>query len=213
MITTNFWQISPEWKGETAFVVAGGPSVAAIDLNMLRGQKVIAVNSSFRAVPFADFLIFADGRWWEFNRRHLADWKGRIVCCSRSPRDKQLLMVKRKTLAGGFSDAADTLTVQFTSSTAAIDLAVKLGASKIVLLGLDGKNAADGKTHHHSSHPWRQVAGWEKKHRKDLAMLAGPLKLRGIEVLLGTPGSAYADLWPTVDLSSLIGVRAEVMAA
>jgi hypothetical protein len=209
-MTTNFWQIPPEWQGENAFIVAGGPSVKSIDLELLRGQRVIAVNSSFRAVPFADFLIFGDGRWWEFNKRHLTDWPGRIVCCSLSPREKHLLKVRRCP-PPGLSQKNDTLVLQFTTATSAIDLASKLGARRIILLGLDGKNGPDGITHHHAPHPWRQNPGWEKKHYKDLQTLIEPLKQRGIAVVHGTPGSAYG-FWPTIDLKSILPENTAVAA-
>jgi hypothetical protein len=198
-MANQYWDIPAEWTGETAFIVAGGPSFGSIDPEALRGQKIVVVNSSFKAVPFADFLIFADSRWYENYRQQLVDWKGRIVCCSASSRSPQLLRVARKTQPT--DDARDTLFVQFTTSTAAIELAAKLGAAKIVLLGLDGKNGPNGKTHHHRPHPWPLNQGWEEKHRRDLMRLVEPLKARGIEIVHGTPGSAY-EFWPTQELVS-----------
>jgi hypothetical protein len=85
-------------------------------------------------------------------------------------------------------------------------LAIKLGAKKLVLLGIDGKIAADGKTHHHKSHPWPMVADWQKRQRDDLQKMVQPLKQRGIEVVLGTP-SVYEDLWPRVSLETLLPFR------
>jgi hypothetical protein len=205
-VTAQYWDIPPEWTGETAFIVGGGPSVGSIDLELLRGQRVIAINTSYQAVPFADFLIFADARWYENYRSQLVDWKGRIICCSQSSRSPQLLRVARRDRPT--DDARDTLFVKSTTATAAIELAVKLGAAKIVLLGLDGKVGSDGKTHHHRSQPWRPLPGWEQKHRNDLIQLVEPLKARGIEICHGTPGSAY-EFWPTVALTDALGrVRA-----
>jgi hypothetical protein len=205
-VTAQYWDIPPEWTGETAFIVGGGPSVGSIDLELLRGQRVIAINTSYQAVPFADFLIFADARWYENYRSQLVDWKGRIICCSQSSRSPQLLRVARRDRPT--DDARDTLFVKSTTATAAIELAVKLGAAKIVLLGLDGKAGPDGKTHHHRSQPWRPLPGWEQKHRNDLIQLVEPLKARGIEICHGTPGSAY-EFWPTVALTDALGrVRA-----
>jgi hypothetical protein len=205
-VTAQYWDIPPEWTGETAFVVAGGPSVGSIDLELIRGQRVIAINSSYQAVPFADFIIFADTRWYEHYRSQLVDWKGRIISCSQTARSPQLLRVARRDRPS--DDARDTLFVKKTTTTAAIELAVKLGAAKIVLLGVDGKNGPDGKTHHHGRQPWQPVAGWEANHRNDLIQLVEPLKARGVEVCHGTPGSVY-DFWPTVALTDVVGrVRA-----
>jgi hypothetical protein len=199
---TVYWQIEPEWVGETAFIVGGGPSVRTIDLELLRGQNVIAINTSYEAVPFAQFLIFSDYRWWDHHQSKLDKFEGRIVCCSRTPGDARLLMVRRK-IPPGFDQPNDCLAVQFTTATGAMGLAVKLGAKRIVMMGIDGRNASDGKTHHHRGHPWIIVDGWEAKHRADLQKMVQPLKDLGIEILLATP-SAYEDLWPRIDLRKIV---------
>jgi hypothetical protein len=209
-MANQYWDIPQEWVGETAFIIAGGPSFGMIDAELLRGQHVIAINSSFKAVPFADFIIFADSRWFEHCRMDVEHFKGRIVSCSQSQRDARLLRVARRTRPT--DDSRDTLFVQFTTATAAIELAVKLGAAKIVLLGLDGKAAPDGKMHHHKAHPWKSLPGWENKHRMDLIQLVEPLKARGIEICHGTSGSAY-EFWPTVALTDLLGHACAAAAA
>jgi hypothetical protein len=199
---TTYWTIEPGWVGETAFIVGGGPSLRGVDLSVLKGQRVIAINSSYEAVPFADFLIFSDYRWWDHHQSRMGNFSGRIVCASRTPSDARLLMVKRK-IPPGLDQPNDCLPVQFTSTTGAMALAIKLGAKKLVLLGIDGRNDADGKTHHHKSHPWQIVPGWEQKHRTDLEKMVHPLKTLGIQVVLATP-SVYEDLWPRVELSNLL---------
>jgi hypothetical protein len=199
---TTYWTIEPRWVGETAFIVGGGPSLRGVDLSVLKGQRVIAINSSYEAVSFADFLIFADYRWWDHHQSRMGNFSGRIVCASRTPIDARLLMVRRK-IPPGLDQPNDCLPVQFTSTTGAMALAVKLGAKKLVLLGIDGRNDADGKTHHHKSHPWQIVPGWEQKHRDDLKKMVRPLKELRIEVVLATP-SAYEDLWPRAELSGLL---------
>jgi hypothetical protein len=200
---TTYWTIQPEseWKDATAFIIGGGPSLRDIDLSVLKGQRVIAINSSYQIVPFADFLIFSDFNWWDHHRTRLDGFKGQLVCASRSPIDSRLLMVRRK-IPPGLDQPNDCLPIQFTTATGAMGLAIKLGAKKLVLLGIDGRIAADGKSHHHKSHAWPLVEGWQGRHRGDLEKMVRPLKERGIEVVLASP-SAYEDLWPLVMLSSL----------
>ena len=202
---TVYWQIQPEWIGQTAFIVGGGPSLCGIDLSILKGQRVIAINSSYQSVPFADFLLFSDYNWWDLHQTRVDGFHGRLVCASRSPIDQRLLMVRRKN-PPGLDQPNDCLPIQYTTATGAMGLAVKLGAKKIVLLGIDGKVSADGKTHHHKSYPWPMVDGWQKRHRDDLQKMVQPLKQRGIEVILAMP-SVYEDLWPLVSLSSLLPFR------
>jgi hypothetical protein len=202
---TVYWTIEPEWLGQTAFIVGGGPSLRSIDLNVLRGQKIIAINTSYQVVPFADFLLFADFNWWDHYSKQLDGFAGRLVCASRTPMNPRLLMVRRK-VPPGLDQPNDCLPIQYTTATGAMGLAVKLGAKKLVLLGIDGKVAEDGKIHHHKSYPWPMIDGWQQRHRDDLQKMVAPLRHLGIEVVLATP-SAYEDLWPLMPLSNLLPFR------
>lgn len=202
---TAYWEIRPEWPRATVFIVGGGPSLSGADLDILKGQKVIAINTSFQKVPFADFMIFSDFQWWDYYRDKIDSFTGRIVCASRSPMDPRLLMVRRK-VPPGLDQPNDCLPIQFTTTTGAMGLAVKLGAKKLVLLGIDGRTMTDDKgnekTHHHK-HSFGTFDNWRARHRGDLQKMVEPLKERGIEVVLATP-SDYEDLWPRAELSSLL---------
>ena len=80
-----FYPVPREWPGETVFIVGGGPSVLGVDLEALRGRRVIAINSSVYAVPWADILYFGDWRWWHEpeNKAAVASFPGRVVTTSR----------------------------------------------------------------------------------------------------------------------------------
>ena len=82
---STFWPVPREWEGETVFIVGGGPSVLGVDLEVLRGRRVIVINSSVYAVPWADFLYFGDWRWWNEpeNQAAVASFAGRVVTVSR----------------------------------------------------------------------------------------------------------------------------------
>jgi hypothetical protein len=56
----------PDWHGETAVIVASGPSAAGVNLECAKGKaKFIAINDSWRLVPWADALYAHDHAWWE----------------------------------------------------------------------------------------------------------------------------------------------------
>jgi hypothetical protein len=192
------------WQGETIFLVGGGPSVAGQNIELLRGRKVIAVNSSFVTVPFADVLFFGDGRWWNLNRGAvLRDFKGEIVTvASESMGDKEAasrLCLLKKSLE--WSDDPQTAFVRRTSVTGAINFGYHRGARKFVLLGIDG-GPINGKTHHHDPHPWAQPVNWPVEQLKDFTAMADALKTRGVEIVNASPGSAVK-LWPIVDLDQI----------
>jgi len=42
------WQPDSSFQGQTVVIVGGGPSHAALDLNVLKGIRFIAVNSACR---------------------------------------------------------------------------------------------------------------------------------------------------------------------
>jgi hypothetical protein len=193
------FHITPEWKGQTAYIIGGGPSLLTQNLELLRGRNVIVINSSYQAWPDAQFIVFSDMRWWLDHKKALVDFKGRIVstarACSGLP---QLRRVIRKSTPG-LADERGTLMVNKTTLTAAINLAVHLGVNKIVLLGIDQKNGPDGRTHHHAPHQWKQSANCFRRQQADLPRIAEDLCKLNIECVNASPDSALT-IWPLVKL-------------
>jgi hypothetical protein len=192
------WRIPRVWPGETAWIVAGGPSVADLDTERLRGRKVIAINSSYQRVPFAPFVFFGDQRWWMQHRRNLAHWPGQIVTVAGVAHER-VLRVRRYDLAVGLSLEDDGVVMGRTSLHAAINLAVLFGASRLAILGADMQPDPTGRTHHHSPHPWPQRPGCWDDQMAGLARIVEPLAKRGVEVLNVSPVSRIP-WWPKVTL-------------
>jgi len=205
-----YWTVPQEWPGETAFIVAGGPSVLGQDLEALRGRRVIVINSSVFTVPWADILFFGDWRWWNEreNRAAVASFSGRVVTTSRTVPDKRVL-VCCKTKPPGLALERNSLMQRWTSLTAATNLAAHLvgPGGTIIWLGADGQKAEDGRTHHHKPHPWPHIRGCYDKHRADLATIVPSLKAMGIAAYNASPGTAWADLLPAIDLQEALGER------
>lgn len=213
------WSVPRLWDGEPAFIVGGGPSVLGQNLELLRGRRVIAINSSFASVPFADMLFFGDERWWTYANRAAAPIKaaafaGTIVttCSVKHPRVNRLRNSKppkparhRPLLPLTLSDDPSAVPVRRTSFTGAINVVVLAGAAPLVLLGADGQRGADGRCHHHDPHPPALVPtqGCWDQHRAELAQLDVGLKQRGIAVINASPGSAW-ELWPVMTLEEAI---------
>lgn len=204
---SSYFVPTREWEGQTCFILCGGPSASLHDLQKLRGHKLIVINSSFYAAPWADFLVFSDTRWWDANVKKIAKFQGRIICASSLARHPRLLRMKRK-LPPGLSRDPSYLTIKYTTLVTAQNFAVHIGVKKIVLIGADGKNGgADGKqTHHHTDHPhlWKQMPGSFEKQRRDLGPAAKDLIKLGVECVNASPGSALSDLWPIVNFEDMI---------
>lgn len=198
----KLWSVPEEWPGETVFIICGGPSALTQDVERLKGRRVIVVNSSYELAPWADILFFGDTRWWTIHAPKVMKLPIRVVTCSNVRHRKVLFLARSRPPE--FSTDRSKVSMRRTSLTAAINLAAHMiGKGKIVLLGADGKKGEDGKTHHHSPHPWPPRPGCWEAQRKDLAMIAPKAAGRGIEIVNASPGSAW-DIWPIVELTDVL---------
>lgn len=194
------WTVPEIWTGQTAFIVAGGPSVADQPTERLRGRAVVVVNSSYERVPFAPFLFFGDNRWWVLHKPRLAMWSGTIVTCAggASGRVERLY---RYDAAQGLSTNPNGVVMGRTSLQGAMNLATLLGARRLVLLGADMGAAPTGATHHHEPHPWPQRPGCWDEQMKLLEPMVPRLVDQGVEVLNASPVSRLP-WWRKIDLES-----------
>jgi hypothetical protein len=207
----KYWSVPREWETETAFIVAGGPSVLDVDLGLLRGRRVIVINSSVHAVPWADFLYFGDFRWWNEPRNRAAADKfaGRIVTVSKIS-IPDTFKICRNTKPPGLAFERDSLMQQWTSLTAATNLAAHLvgPGGTIVWLGADGKYAANGRTHHHEPHRWHSKPKCYDKQLTDLVTVPPSLQAMQITAFNASPGTAWHSLLPVVRLDEILQRRA-----
>jgi hypothetical protein len=206
----KFYSVAREWPGDTAFIVAGGPSVLEQNLDLLHGRNVIVINSSVYKVPWADFLYFGDWRWWNEpeNKAAVANFRGRVVTVSRLVRDNKVLIC-RSARPPGLELQRDSLMQQYTSLTAATNLAAHLvgAGGTIVWLGADGCIAADGRTHHHAPHRFPHRQDCYHKQYADLVTIVPSLQALKISLFNASPGTAWADLAPVIDLRDMLSER------
>jgi len=202
------WRIEPLWCGETVFIVAGGPSLRGVNLDCLKGRKVIAVNSSYEKVPFADLLFFGDARWWTDHADKLKKFSGRIVTCSGAVSSDKLLKLRRVVPGNGspgFAEDRDATASQRTSLQGAMNIASHLGARREVLLGADMGRASDGASHHHSKHRWPVRQGnvtWNEQ-MSHLKLIVEPLAKRKVEVI-NTSLVSRIPWWPKMSLTDFL---------
>lgn len=185
----------PIWQGETCFIVAGGPSLAGFDFSRLDGRKVIVINSSVFAYPAAPVLYFGDSRWWVWNCKKVKEtYSGHIFTASEISDGRVRNLVKRAPPPHISTDRGQ-VTMQRTSLTAALNLAVHFGCPRVVLLGADQQPAPNGRTHHHEPHPIPQMRGCWDVQMKELRLVAKSLAELGVEVINTSLGSRI-DWWP-----------------
>ena len=198
----QYWTAPEMWPESTFVIVAGGPSVTPAQVDCCcnrqdRGSlvRVIAVNDAYRIAPWADVLYFCDDKWWQWHAKKLADWRGLIVRLAGGQHDfgDARIKVLKNMDKAGLCPFRDGLHNGSNSGYQAINLAVHLGAKRILLLGFDMQAPlVNGrpKTHWFGDHPggtspsvYSQMLPW-------FDSLVAPLAKRGVEVINCTPGSA-----------------------
>ena len=100
--------------------------------------------------------------------------------------------ILRHTGEMGFEDDPRGLRTGRNSGYQAINLAVHLGAARIVLLGYDMKPAANGKIRWFGNHSYGGPVPQFDQFLRFMPMLVEPLRARGVTVINATPDSAIA---------------------
>lgn len=201
-----YWSCPIKWPNETAWIIGGGHSLRDVDLSPLKERNSIAINSSIYRAPWASFLFFGDRRWYAHHRKRLPDLAGRIVTNSPSVREEGVFQMARvRANDCGISLDRSALAMLWTSTGAAMNLAVHLGARRIVLLGVDLCADHRGITHHHEPHPqeWSVNPKWRTMQIESLGYCIKPLQRLGVEVINANPLSELHH-WPKRPLADCL---------
>jgi hypothetical protein len=178
------------WPGSTIVVIGGGSSLTPADVDYCRGKaRVIAIKEAYQLAPWADVLYAADAKWWRFYQgaptfdglkysieqnpsQDAPDW------CAAWP-DVAILRNKGDH---GLSLDPSGLCTGHNSGYQAVNLAVHLGAAKIVLLGFDMWRGPSGEQNWFGKHP-NHVESPYPLFLQSFATIVAPLKQAGVEVL------------------------------
>lgn len=201
------------FDGATVTIVAGGPSLKGFDFARLKGRPTIAINRAFEVVEKPDILWWSDWEFWLKNsaaiKAHGAAWK---VTGERNANDLaryQILgapeiEVLLFTGLDGYDEKAGCIRHGNNSGYAAIHLAAKLGAAKIVVLGLDMKHGPGDSTHWHGGYAVRrQERTLTHMMAPYFPSLADALTARGIKVVNGCQDSTVT-CWPRVSIDEAL---------
>ena len=132
------WPTKELWKGEDVFILGGGPSVKTFPISFLKTKKVIGCNHAYLFGPeVVDILLFCDQVFYNHHRQRPEFQKFPNPKVSNSESilnpDEDILIVPRKQ-QGWHRDA---LGFNANTGSAAINLALILGAARIFLVGFD----------------------------------------------------------------------------
>lgn len=182
------------FPGSTVVCIGGGPSLVREDVVAVKGRAiVIAVNDAYKLAPWADVLYACDAKWWNWHQgvpsfpgpkysldRYAARWPGVTVLKNTGT---QGLELDPKGLRSGRN-----------SGYQAINLAVHLGAKRIVLLGYDMAPTATKKTHWFGDHP-DKIPSPYRSMRQEFETIKRPLAALGV-VVVNCSRSTVLDAFP-----------------
>jgi hypothetical protein len=185
----KFTNVKPIWKGETVFIVGGGPSLKGFDFEQLRDKNTIIINKAVQTCPWADVLYWTDSRVYDWYRDDINNFKGHkyTVKPYNVPSDVKAL---KNTGVSGLEEEPNGVRHGNNSGYAAINLAYHLGVSRIVLLGYDMGNLG-AQSHYHEGYPVKmtQDRTYETKMLHLFDKIATPLKEKGIQIINANPKS------------------------
>jgi hypothetical protein len=202
---TTAWSVEPEWAGETAVVIASGPSLTRQQVEFARGKcRAIAVNNAGidtvnsdtqelvpAMAPWADILFAGDAKWWRCYHERALKFAGRKVTIKPTLPWPEIYCLQQSLEHASFDPRPTHLVMGGNSGYMALHLAVHLGAKRILLLGFDMKDGRNRRRHWFGNHPPKlnsrgNYAGWIRAFEK----LAKCLNTRDVEIINCTPDSA-----------------------
>lgn len=233
----QFSTVSPEWAAETAIIFGGGPSLTLEQVAQVRvahraGKvRAIAVNDSFLWAEFADVLYAADSQWWlwtakgtakpmigltvDETRERYEAFAGQRCSIERSGSnvtDDSVHMLRNKDFpyhGVGLSLDPGKLVTARNGGFQALNLAILAGAKTIILLGIDGKRDAAGKSHFFGEHPRPAPDAVFEEMRRGFSAAEKAIIDAGVTVVNCSPNS-YIDSFPKIPLEKALATCAKL---
>jgi hypothetical protein len=202
-------------NGGTVLVMGSGPSLnqADVDLARSRVDAVIAVNDTYKLAPDADVLYAADTKWWGWHKGCVSAhsvgsvkypaFTGRLkYCMGRTQWYPSVQILRRGPMTGLTLDPGKAA-LGHNGVYQSINVAVHLGASRVLLIGVDMRGGHFFGRHPDNSNPPFSIC------LQRFATLVEPLKAAGVEVLNCTPKSALT-VFPMMPLAQALAIQDQV---
>lgn len=208
----GYWVPPKLWKGATAYLIGGGPSLLSMDLTLVHKKRVLGCNDAYLLGDWVDAMIFGDYSWYHVHRHQVNRFQGiKMSLHEVTIGKKGWKTFKRKT--PGIQTEPGLCGWCKNVGFAALNAAILFGCPRIVLLGYDmkfgklkptGKGFSDDLKWFPSEQDARvngKVPNWhpnikevpEDRHGtyvKAFENAAPEIERLGVEVINATPDSA-----------------------
>ncbi len=172
------------WGGATVVLLASGPSLTPEDVASCRGRAtVLAVKDAIRLAPWADGLYGCDASFWH-RHQGFPTFAGLKYSIDPNAARWPGVTILRNTGERGLELDPTGLRTGRNSSYQALNLAVHLGASRILLLGLDMGHSPCSPKYFFGDRPsdQQQASPWASM-LELWPTLVAPLAALGVEVI------------------------------
>lgn len=161
---TTPWNPDGIWKGETVAILGAGPDMTEELALTAKGYKTIAVNRAVKFAPWAGMFVALDPHHPFWEEADKLGFSGIRVCGVPCDYDAMYAGMFYETV---HLDPSHTVQVR-NNALAAIRIAQRAGASKIILLGFDPER-------YEEIHPFRGLV-------EGLAQISAELENAGVIV-------------------------------
>lgn len=200
------------WPESTIICLGCGPSLSQEDIDFCRDRaRVIAVKDTWRLAPWADVLYACDGKWWDFYKG-VPEFHGLKFGLTVDGHWPDVNALRNTGMDGLERDPSGLRTGQ-NSGYQAINLAVHLGATRILLLGYDMQRVK-GKAHWYGEHlgtGYQHTASPYHLFLRCFETIGEPLQQLGIEVINCSPQTALT-MFPCQSIREALAVEPVLVA-
>jgi uncharacterized Rossmann fold enzyme len=132
------WKPIPLWAGKDAYIIGGGPSLKTFDWKLLHDKLTIGINAAYiLGSKICSIVIFGDMEFYSNHKKGLQQYGGPVFTnvdeLYNCP-DPWLYTMRRQP--DGLSNNG-SLGWNWNTGASAINLALLLGAKRVILLGYD----------------------------------------------------------------------------
>jgi len=202
----KYTKVEPIWKGETVYLIGGGPSLKGFTWNSLRGKKTIAINKALKFYPHADAVYWTDGRVFTWLEEEINNFKG-LKYTIRPKAYPGHVNLLRRGKKFGIETSPNSVAHGNNSGYAAINLAIHLGAKRIVLLGYDMGQTSEG-SHFHDGYPVNATGAkiYKEQFLPGFDILKDALKGKDIQIYNACPTSNLK-IFPRITIADALAFR------
>jgi len=187
-LAKSYGSVDKIWNNETVYLIGGGPSLLGFNWSLLSNKKTIAINKAYNVLPEAAVLYWTDVRFYNWFKADIDNFKGLKVTCKLISTEYKDITILRTSSVEGLDMRPEYICHGNNSGYGAINLAAKMGAKKIYLLGFD-MAATQTNTHWHSGYSVKHNTSIYPKMMNHFNCLPELLKQQGIEIWNANPNS------------------------